>query len=98
MSILRLSSLAYRFFLNIKRTILRCEGGILGVAELVQSALSSGSNSSMCRPARSDLREEHLRETLSRTGGNISAAARLLGSKRSTLFDRLTRLGLREVV
>ena len=55
--------------LYIKRALLRCEGGILGVAELVQSDLSSGSNPSLCcRPARSDLGEEHLRETLTRTG------------------------------
>ncbi len=84
--------------LCVKRAMLRCDGGLLGVPELVQSELGSAATFVLHKPERSDLGEQQLRETLERTEGNISAAARLLGMKRSTLFDRLTRLGLRKVV
>jgi transcriptional regulator with GAF, ATPase, and Fis domain len=85
--------------LCVKRAMLRCDDGLLGVPELVQSELGSAAAFILSpKPKRSDLGEQQLRETLERTEGNISAAARLLGMKRSTLFDRLTRLGLRKVV
>ncbi len=84
--------------LCVKRALLRCDGGLLGVPELVQSELGTAAAFVLYKPESSDLGEEQLRETLARTEGNISAAARLLGMKRSTLFDRLTRLGLRKAV
>lgn len=36
-----------------------------------------------------------LRQALEHCGGNVAATARLLGMKRSTLYDRLRRCGLR---
>ena len=38
--------------------------------------------------------EDRLRQALQRCNGNIAAAARFLGMKRSTLYDRLRRLGI----
>ena len=84
--------------LCVKRALLRSDGGLLGVPELIRSDLGSASKYELYKPSRSDLGEDHLRETMARTEGNISAAARLLGMKRSTLFDRLTKLGLRKTV
>ena len=39
-----------------------------------------------------------LKAAMQLTGGNLSAAARHLGMKRSTLHDRLQRHGIRRVV
>ena len=84
--------------LCIKRALLRSHGELLGVTELIQSKICTTPGYMLQKPLRDDLGANQLRDTLERTKGNISAAARLLGMKRSTLFDRLTKLGLREGV
>ena len=83
--------------LCMKRAILRSDGNTLGVPELVRSDLARTLTHVRPRPFAHELNREQLRETLESTKGNIAAAARLLGMKRSTLFDRLNKLGLRKV-
>jgi DNA-binding NtrC family response regulator len=46
------------------------------------------------RPARAELTEESLRAALGRTRGNATAAARLLGVSRATLYNFSARCGL----
>ena len=83
--------------LCLKRAILRTDGSVLGVAELARSERAGALPRLTRKPSGRDLNREQLRETLERTEGNLAAAARLLGMKRSTLFDRMTKLGLRRV-
>jgi DNA-binding NtrC family response regulator len=62
---------------------------------LNSSALSSSSSGLSERPScHSERSEESLvREAMSRTGGNISAAAKLLGVSRPTLYAKLKKYG-----
>lgn len=54
----------------------------------------SGDPSGM-RGTLRDLERRLIREAMQRHGGNLTAAARTLGTKRTTLFRRVCRLGLR---
>ena len=75
----------------VKRAVLFCDGPMIQVYHL------AATTEPMPGPQRLDGADlpERLQDALCRTDGNIAAAARLLGMKRSTLFDRLTKLGLR---
>lgn len=74
----------------LKGAVLLCNGPLVEVCHLEEvTASMPGAEQTV------EVEPEYLRDTLLRTEGNISAAARMLGMKRSTLFDRLTKLGLR---
>ena len=74
----------------LKGAVLLCDGPLVEVCHLEEvTASMPGAEHSV------EVELERLRDILMRTEGNISAAARMLGMKRSTLFDRLTKLGLR---
>ena len=75
----------------LKRAVLRCDGPLI---DLQHMSLEP-------RPAAGTLRQRldcceraEVEAALERTQGNLAAAARLLGMKRSTLFDRLRKLGI----
>jgi sigma-54-dependent transcriptional regulator len=78
----------------LKRALLLCEGDCiepehLEAGQREQRALVGG------LPQRLQAYERaHLEEALQRSQGNVSAAARLLEMKRSTLCDRLARMGI----
>ncbi|MBQ39494.1 MAG: sigma 54-interacting transcriptional regulator [Candidatus Latescibacteria bacterium] len=78
----------------MKRAVLMCDGPVL-TSQHLWSALGHGeSGSRLQAPDRGDERTQ-LEAALEQTGGNLSAAARRLGMKRSTLHDRLRRHGIR---
>ena len=80
----------------MKRAVLLCDSPVL-TAQHLWSAMSRGALDSSQRPP--DIIDEHtrLKDAMQLTGGNLSAAARNLGMKRSTLHDRLQRHGIRRV-
>ena len=76
----------------LKRAVLRCDGTVLQLGHLLADeppvpVLPLGSQLQI-------LERHHLEAALRKSAGNISAAARMLGMKRSTLFDRLRKLGI----
>ncbi|MBF8288357.1 MAG: Sigma-54 factor interaction protein [Candidatus Rokubacteria bacterium] len=83
----------------LKRAVLHCDGPVLtaGHLEAVSARAEGGPpTGGPPTPAVTPADERcRLEEALHRAGGNLSAAARLLGMKRSTLFDRLRRHGIR---
>jgi two-component system NtrC family response regulator/two-component system nitrogen regulation response regulator GlnG len=66
------------------------------LAELVRSYLDRNRGEASFERFASEAERSLLRETLRRTGGNQTAAARFLGLTRSTLQAKLAKLGLRE--
>ena len=74
----------------MKRAILLCDGPVL-TAQHLWSAVSRGEGERV-RQGPPDV-DEHTRleAALQQAGGNLSAAARQLGMKRSTLHDRIRR-------
>jgi transcriptional regulator of acetoin/glycerol metabolism len=46
------------------------------------------------REAREAAEREHIRRVLARCGGRVGAAAKVLGIGRTTLWERVRRLGL----
>jgi len=73
----------------LKQALLLADGPTVGVEHL---PLPTRLGNSDPASARADLATGML-EAIQRTNGNVAAAARLLGVSRSTLFDRLRRLG-----
>ena len=81
---------------RVKRAVVMAEGKYVSPANLELKDLSSGDrNSTTLRVAR-DLREKDLvRFVLEKTEGNVSKAAVKLGISRPTLYQLLSRYGLR---
>jgi len=69
----------------VKRVVLQCDVAEIDVDDL---RLAMGAPQMATRHVQE---RDHLEETLRRCNGNIAEAARALGLKRSTLFDRLRR-------
>ena len=92
----------------IEKAVILSEGTVLTVKDLQIDARSgsgmTGNRSSMTENVtpgltgglpRSGAEEERLvREAMERAGGNISAAAKLLGVSRPTLYAKLKKYGL----
>jgi transcriptional regulator with GAF, ATPase, and Fis domain len=78
----------------LKRALLLCEGSCIEPAHL-EAGQWEGHSPAPALPQRLRAYERvHLEEALVRSQGNVSAAARLLEMKRSTLCDHLVRLGI----
>ena len=77
----------------IKRVVLECDDAVI-TAEHLRASCSRHEVWGDRAPARPP-DGELLRQALERCGGNIAATARFLGMKRSTLYDRLRRHGIR---
>ena len=76
----------------MKLAVLWCDGAVIEPGHLARP------EPVLHLPFKDQIRHferQQLEETLTRTNGNIAAAARLLGMSRSTLFDRLKKLGIR---
>ncbi|MBT3345229.1 MAG: sigma 54-interacting transcriptional regulator [Gemmatimonadetes bacterium] len=71
-----------------KRAVLQCDSAWIDVADLCRAIDGHPTH----EPQVTE--RDQLEDTLRRCAGNISAAARELGLKRSTLFDRLRRHGI----
>ena len=75
----------------LKRAVLRCDDPVIEVKHMPKDP-SPTANTLQQRLDRCERAE--VESALERTQGNLAAAARLLGMKRSTLFDRLRKLGI----
>ncbi len=73
----------------LKKAVLLCDGTVIEPQHL-----SLPEQSPPLKIPLQNFKRSHLEEALSRTSGNIAAAARLLGISRSTLFDRLRKLDI----
>jgi two-component system NtrC family response regulator len=81
----------------MKRAVLLCDGPVL-TAQHLWSAMSRDEPDSSQQPPDITDERARLKAAMQLTGGNLSAAARHLGMKRSTLHDRLQRHGIRRAV
>ncbi|MFH1570011.1 MAG: sigma-54 dependent transcriptional regulator [Gemmatimonadota bacterium] len=75
----------------LKRGVLKCDGPRLEVHHLAERP---GPRPFGLRPRLETSERAEVTAALEQTRGNLAAAARLLGMKRSTLFDRMRRLGV----
>lgn len=78
----------------LKRAILLCDGPEITAQHLWSAVAQPGQGQQSQAPVAWDERDR-LESALQQAGGNLSAAARRLGMKRSTLHDRLRRHGIR---
>ena len=82
----------------IEKTVILSEGTVLSTKDLQLDARSGPGMTGVVTPGltgglkRSE--ESQVREAMERTGGNISAAAKLLGVSRPTLYAKLKKYGL----
>ena len=74
----------------LKQAILMADGPTIEVNHLPLSPLESTPGH---RPTLGTVAASGMLEAIRQTNGNVSAAARMLGISRSTLFDRLRKLG-----
>jgi DNA-binding NtrC family response regulator len=79
--------------LVIKRAIVRCCSDRIELEHLCQIA----TRPAPYRQRQRNAERQYLRLALEATHGNIAAAARILGMKRSTFFDRLIKYGLHPI-
>jgi transcriptional regulator with GAF, ATPase, and Fis domain len=79
----------------MKRAVLQCDEAVLTEQHLWAACAGDDPWAAAATGPPVDERQL-LRQALRQCGGNVAAAARLLGMKRSTLFDRLNRYGLRD--
>ena len=79
----------------IEKAVILSEGKTLTAADLQMEAAKAAEPVSGTLKAVSDAEEERLvREAMDRTGSNISAAAKMLGVSRPTLYAKLKKYGL----
>ncbi len=79
----------------LKRALLLCEGTCIEPEHLEAGQLEKVCPAGGLPQRMRTYERIHLEEALARSQGNVSAAARHLEMKRSTLCDRLARLGIR---
>ena len=77
--------------LTIRRAVIFCDSSEITPDHLTLSAPRTGLSH---RKQLQQFDRQQLEQTLTRTRGNIAAAARLLGLSRSTLYDRLKKLDI----
>ena len=79
----------------IEKAVILSEGKVLSVKDLdFSTPLRSGRNDNASPVIPGEIEESMVREAMERTGGNISAAAKLLGVSRPTLYAKLKKYGL----
>ena len=77
----------------IEKAVILSEGSVLTAKDLdFSTSLRSGRNDTPVIPG--EVEESKVREAMERTNGNISAAAKLLGMSRPTLYAKLKKYGL----
>jgi len=79
----------------IEKAVILCEGEKLTADDMQPANTNPAKPSAPTIRAVSEAEEERLvREAMDRTGGNISAAAKMLGVSRPTLYAKLKKYGL----
>ncbi len=76
----------------VKQAVLFCDGRTVGMEHFAAHESLAAPPS---RRGSGDLDRHRLQEAMTLCEGNLSAAARMLDVKRSTLFDRLRKCGIR---
>jgi DNA-binding NtrC family response regulator len=80
---------------SIEKAVILSDGTELSVRDLdFSTSLRSGRNDKGAPVIPSEAEESLVRDAMERTGGNISAAAKLLGVSRPTLYAKLKKYGL----
>ncbi|HXI04535.1 MAG TPA: sigma-54 dependent transcriptional regulator [Candidatus Saccharimonadales bacterium] len=82
---------------SLERAIVTCTGRILAEESFAFLAREGGGAASWQPPSNVTLEElerQVVEATLRRTGGNVKAAAEILGIDRSTLYDKIHRYGI----
>ncbi len=74
---------------RIKRAVIMADGKLITAADLDLGGTADTADGLNLRAAREVADRKAIRRALSRTGGNISSASRLLGISRPTLYDLL---------
>ncbi|MFN4099943.1 MAG: sigma-54-dependent transcriptional regulator [Pararhodobacter sp.] len=72
-------------------------GATLGPSDLFPELAAADDSFALLADTRDQAERLHIRRALARTGGNVPDAAVLMGVSRSTLFDKMRRLGLSRV-
>ena len=78
---------------TLKRAVLRCDAPVIDLEHVYGEREDHAEIPSLGNEVER-LGRHQLEDAMQRSDGNISAAARLLGMKRSTLFDRLRKLDI----
>jgi two-component system NtrC family response regulator len=74
---------------RIKRAVIMADGKLITAADLDLGGTADTADGLNLRAAREVADRKAIRRALSRAGGNISSASRLLGISRPTLYDLL---------
>jgi two-component system NtrC family response regulator len=82
----------------VKRAVIMADGSRIGVEDLGLSAPAGEPEPVNLREVRDEAERKAIIRALSRTDGNIQAAAELLGVSRPTLYDLVDRHGLKQSV
>ena len=69
-------------------------GGMIGPTDLFPDIAAGEDDFALLADTRDMAERQHIRRALTRTDGNVPEAAALLGVSRSTLFEKMRRLGL----
>jgi two-component system, NtrC family, response regulator len=79
-----------------KRAVIMADGNILRAADLGLAAPQAHDQRTL-KDVRDEAEKDAVLRVLSRVNGNMSRAADLLGVSRPTLYDLLSRFGLKEM-
>jgi DNA-binding NtrC family response regulator len=79
---------------RLARAAVLAEGPRIAPADLFPDAPPPAAQGETLAEAREAAEREHIRRVLARCGGRVGEAARVLGIGRTTLWERLRRLGL----
>jgi DNA-binding NtrC family response regulator len=81
---------------RIERALVLAESQRLGVADLFPERQAQEAPPLSLAAAREAAEREHIRRILARCGGRIGDAAQVLGVSRTTLWERMRRLGIKD--
>jgi DNA-binding NtrC family response regulator len=81
---------------RIERALVLAESQRLGVADLFPEQQAQEAPPLSLAAAREAAEREHIRRILARCGGRIGGAAQVLGVSRTTLWERMRRLGIKD--